>query len=130
MSTKTKQIEKNGTSKLSLPSVWSRAFKSNSEWPDKEEFLDVIYWARQALGIILGIFWGLVPLKGFIGLLLFVLINAGLLYIYFTSFQNIDEDEFGGVWELTKEGFMTSFAGFLVTWIIIYSGLYHEIDKF
>ncbi|KAJ8977181.1 hypothetical protein NQ317_018062 [Molorchus minor] len=63
MTTKTKTLEKNGFSKSILPSVWTRAFTSKSEWPDKEEFLDVIYWARQALGILLGIFWGLLPLK-------------------------------------------------------------------
>ena len=36
------------------------------------------------------------------------------MYIYFTNFQKIDEEEYGGPWELTKEGFMTSFALFLV----------------
>ena len=45
----------------------------------------------------------------------FALINAGVLYIYFTNFQTIDEEEYGGPWELTKEGFMTSFALFLVS---------------
>ena len=30
-------------------------------------------------------------------------------------FQQIDEEEFGGVWEILKEGFMTSFATFLVS---------------
>ncbi|PSN47137.1 Uncharacterized protein C0J52_17455 [Blattella germanica] len=88
--------------------------------------MDVIYWSRQALGIIIGLLWGLIPLKGFIALLLFVLVNAGLIYIYFTNYQSVDEEEYGGAWELTKEGFMTSFAGFLVTWIIIYSGLHFE----
>jgi hypothetical protein len=44
----------------------------------------------------------------------FVLVNAGLIYLYFTNFQHVDEEEYGGAWELTKEGFMTSFAGFLV----------------
>ena len=39
-------------------------------------------------------------------------------------FQGGDETEFGGAWELTKEGFLTSAAGFLVTWIIIYTGLH------
>ena len=39
-------------------------------------------------------------------------------------FQGVDETEFGGAWELTKEGFLTSAAGFLVTWIIIYTGLH------
>ncbi|GJQ70858.1 hypothetical protein Trydic_g780 [Trypoxylus dichotomus] len=110
MSTKTKIVERNGTSKsLENTSLWSRAFISNSEWPDKEEFLDVVYWMRQ-----------------FIGLSLFMLINAAVVYFYCINFQNINEDEYGGTWELVKEGFMTSFAGFLVTWVIIYSGLYHE----
>nr|CAD7587756.1 unnamed protein product [Timema genevievae] len=88
-----------------------------------DEFLDVIYWSRQALGIIIGLLWGLIPLKGFVALLLFAVVNAGLIYLYFSNFQSVDEEEFGGPWELTKEGFMTSFAGFLVTWIIIYSVL-------
>jgi len=44
-----------------------------------------------------------------------VIVNAGITYLYFSSFQQIDEEEFGGIWELTKEGFMTSFAGFLVS---------------
>nr|CAI5849318.1 unnamed protein product [Callosobruchus analis] len=110
-------------------SVWIRAITACSEWPDKEEFLDVIYWTRQALGIMLGILWGLLPLKGILGLVLFAVINAGAVYLYSSSFQNVDEDEFGGAWELTKEGFMTSFAAFLVTWIIIYSGLYYETDR-
>lgn len=44
----------------------------------------------------------------------FVLVNAVVIYLYFSSFQSIDEEEYGGAWELLKEGFMTSFAGFLV----------------
>jgi hypothetical protein len=51
-------------------------------------------------------------------------VNAGLIYIYFTNFQSVDEEEYGGAWELTKEGFMTSFAGFLVRKIL--SGKYME----
>jgi len=98
---------------------------ANSEWPDKDEFLDVIYWARQIIAIIIGLIWGFLAVKGFIGLALFAAINAGSLYIYFSSFQGIDEEEYGGSWELTKEGFMTSFAGFLVTWTIVYSGFHH-----
>ncbi|KAL7293757.1 hypothetical protein TKK_0012821 [Trichogramma kaykai] len=112
------------TSGAKSDSVWVRAFTANSEWPDKEEFLDVIYWGRQIIGIIIGIVWGLFPLRGFLGLFLFAVVNAGSLYVYFNSFQQVDEEEYGGAWELTKEGFMTSFAAFLVTWIIIYSGLH------
>lgn len=81
---------------------------------------------RQFIGIFIGILWGLIPLKGFLGLALFMLINAAIVYFYCVNFQNVNEEEYGGTWELTKEGFMTSFAGFLVTWVIIYSGLYHD----
>jgi len=106
------------------PSVWSKMLTSQSDWPDKDEFLDVIYWMRQILGIILGLVWGLLPLTGIFGLASFFVCNAGIVYLYFNGFQKVDEEEFGGAWELTKEGFMTSLAGFLVTWIIIYSGLH------
>ncbi|XP_063872062.1 uncharacterized protein LOC135106734 isoform X1 [Scylla paramamosain] len=81
----------------------------------EDEFLDVIYWGRQVLGVALGLVWGFIPLKGFIGLFLFCVINAAIVYFYASSFQGIDEEEFGGMWELTKEGFVTSFAGFLKT---------------
>ncbi|XP_041434516.1 respirasome Complex Assembly Factor 1 [Xenopus laevis] len=92
----------------------------------QSEFLDVIYWFRQILPIILGVIWGVVPLKGFIGIIIFCLINAGALYLYFSSFQQIDEEEYGGTWELTKEGFMTSFALFMVGWIIFYTAIHFD----
>ena len=44
-----------------------------------------------------------------------------------TRVQGIDEAEYGGAWELTKEGFLSGAAGFLVTWIIVYTGLH--VDK-
>jgi hypothetical protein len=44
----------------------------------------------------------------------FLVLNAVIVYAYFTNFQQVDEEEFGGAWELTKEGFVTSLAGFLV----------------
>lgn len=44
----------------------------------------------------------------------FCLLNVLSLYSYTTAFQKVDDEEFGGAWELIKEGFMTSFASFLV----------------
>nr|CAG4641396.1 EOG090X0M4M [Eulimnadia texana] len=126
--------EKNNSPVKSSVPLWTRIITKNSEWPDKDEFLDVIYWARQILAIILdssGAFshfresWESSFVKNCL-FHRFGVVNAGLLYVYFSSFQSIDEEEFGGAWELTKEGFMTSFAGFLVTWIIVYSGLHFD----
>ena len=56
--------DKNGASKGAKPlsksefisQVFNKAITKNSAWPDTEEFLDVIYWGRQILGIALGEF--------------------------------------------------------------------------
>lgn len=109
-----------------LSSTLSKALSSRSTWPDKEEFLDVIYWFRQIVGVILGLLWGVLAIQGIVGIVLFAAINASLLYLYFSGYQSVDEEEYGGVWELTKEGFVTSFASFLVTWIIVYTGLHFD----
>ena len=75
-----------------------RATTAESTWPDKvnsferkyfklnsvflkEEFLDVIYWFRQIIGVVLGIIWGFLSLKGFIGIALFVKSS----YLFFNS---------------------------------------------
>lgn len=34
----------------------------------QDEFLDVVYWLRQILGVVIGLIWGLIPLKGLVGL--------------------------------------------------------------
>uniref|UniRef100_A0A6J0UCB3 GEL complex subunit OPTI n=1 Tax=Pogona vitticeps TaxID=103695 RepID=A0A6J0UCB3_9SAUR len=116
----------NGGGGVLRGSLWSKALRSDSSWEDKDEFLDVIYWFRQIIAVILGVIWGIVPFKGFVGIAIFCLINAGILYLYFSSFQQIDEEEYGGTWELTKEGFMTSFALFLVVWIIFYTAIHYD----
>jgi len=110
----------------SISSTIAKALSAKSEWSDKDEFLDVIYWFRQILGVVLGLLWGVVAVKGIVGLAIFAALNAGVLYLYFSGFQSVDEEDYGGVWELTKEGFMTSMASFLVIWIIVYTGLHFE----
>ncbi|KAJ8412244.1 hypothetical protein AAFF_G00145110 [Aldrovandia affinis] len=107
-------------------SAWSKAFQSSAVWEEKDEFLDVIYWFRQIIAVVLGAIWGIAPLKGFLGIAIFCIINAGLLYVYFSGYQQVDEEEYGGAWELTKEGFMTSFALFLVVWIVFYTALHYN----
>lgn len=56
----------------------------------------------------------------------FAAINCGIVYVYCLNFQKIDEDEYGGIWELLKEGFITSFACFSVTWIVFFTGLHFD----
>ncbi len=47
----------------------------------------------------------------------FLAINALLVYLYFSSYQKLDEEEYGGLGEILKEGLMTSFATFLVRFL-------------
>jgi hypothetical protein len=37
-----------------------------------------------------------------------------IVFIYATNVQNVDPEEYGGIIEIIKEGFMTAFATFLV----------------
>ena len=36
----------------------------------QDEFLDVIYWMRQIMSIFIGLIWGIIPLQGYVGILL------------------------------------------------------------
>ena len=106
--------------------TFNKALSSGSEWQDKDEFLDVIYWLRQIVGVVLGLIWGVLQIKGIVGLALFLALNVIITYIYLSSYQRVDEEEFGGLTEILKEGLMTSFSSFLVAWIIVYSALHFE----
>ncbi|EHB05445.1 hypothetical protein GW7_21259, partial [Heterocephalus glaber] len=55
----------NGALKIS---VWSKVLRSDAAWEDKDEFLDVIYWFRQIIAVVLGVIWGVLPLRGFLGI--------------------------------------------------------------
>ncbi|XP_074602540.1 GEL complex subunit OPTI [Brevipalpus obovatus] len=102
-------------------SVWEKMFTPNASWEDKDQFLDVIYWGRQVLGILMGFLWGFFGITGFLGISMFLALNSAAVYLYSVKFNNDCDD----IMEYVKEGLMTSFAGFLVTWIMIYSAIYH-----
>ena len=51
------------TTKTPLAATIRKALSSQSAWPDKEEFLDVIYWFRQIVGVLLGLVWGVFAIQ-------------------------------------------------------------------
>lgn len=57
---------------------FAKAFRRRSEWTDKDELLDVLYWGRQIISLAMGLLWGLLPLKGFVGLFLYVALSTSL----------------------------------------------------
>lgn len=44
----------------------------------------------------------------------FGVVSSLIVFIYATNIQNVDPEEYGGIVEIIKEGFMTAFATFLV----------------
>lgn len=107
-----------------LREIARRAFSPESDWPDKDELLDVIYWIRQAFGAIAGLVWGIAGLYGVFSLGIFIALSAGLIHLYTANYQRADMDELGGSWEVAKEGFVGSMATFLVSWMISYSAIH------
>lgn len=45
----------------------------------------------------------------------FLLTNCFITYLYTTTYQNVDDEEYGGMTEILKEGMMSSFATFMVS---------------
>ena len=81
----------------------------------------MIYWSRQIIGLVLGFIWGQVPFYGFVGIFLFGGLSAGIIYVWFTAVQGIDEVEYGRAWELTEKGFLSRAVGSFVTKIIVFT---------
>jgi len=109
-----------------VSTLWKKSMTVNSEWENKDDLLDVIYWLRQVFAIINGIAWGLLPVQGLFGIALFLAINCLIVYIYTSKYQKVDEDDFGGIQELLKEGLFTAFAVFVVSWVMVYTATYNQ----
>lgn len=124
MATVKRKSTDKSSSDTSIVAVLSKALTAGSDWSDKDEFLDVIYWLRQIIGLLIGVVWGVFPIKGLLGIVLFFAVNVAIVYVYFSVFQKVDEEDYGGISEIFKEGLMTSFATFVVAWIIFYSALH------
>jgi len=110
--------------KPSVSSIIKKSLTTDSNWEDKDSFLDVIYWVRQIFALFNGLAWGVIPLTGILGLALFFVINCAIVFLYVSRQSKIDEDEFGGIQELVKEGLFTAFAVFLISWIMTFTYLH------
>lgn len=106
-------------SKSNVNRSWLRIFDKNYKWDDKDEVLDTVYWYRQVLAIFMGIIWGYLGVKGFMGIISFAILNSIAAYAIAnrTGYDFDPDDNFLSV----KEGFMATFATFLVSWIVTYT---------
>lgn len=106
-------------SKTSTSRTWLSIFDKNHKWDDKDEVLDTVYWYRQVLAIFMGIIWGYLGVKGFLGIIFFAILNSIAAYAIAnrTGYDFDPDDNFLSI----KEGFMATFATFLVSWIVTYT---------
>uniref|UniRef100_A0A1I7ZK04 Rab5-interacting protein n=1 Tax=Steinernema glaseri TaxID=37863 RepID=A0A1I7ZK04_9BILA len=110
----------------SISETINKAFVRGSEWADKDDLLDVVYWGKQVLALVIGIASGLLPAHGLLAIVMYVAISTLVAHYYVTQFQNMDEEAMGGFFEVAKEGFGSALATFMVSWIGIYSCVHHS----
>lgn len=104
-------------------SLWSKASPfgsdlSEDDW-DRQDIIEIIYWFRQFLSILIGILWGMVRLEGLIGILLYFVVSVFTLH----SYKNLLKvsDELFDIIDAFKEGFIPGFGLFMIAWIASYS---------
>ncbi|KAI6237362.1 hypothetical protein M3Y95_00256900 [Aphelenchoides besseyi] len=113
--------KKENTGDDSIRQIISKALTKKADWSDKDDILDVLYWGRQFISLIIGVLWGIIPLKGLFAIILYVAISTFSGHLWVTNYQDQEDEQFGGFWELGKEGFGAAFATFMVSWICCYT---------
>ena len=78
---------------------------------------------RQILGLIVGICAGVFPFTELSGFVIFLVVNITLPYFFYTNYSKINIDDFGAL-EILAEGLTQSFGVFVLSWILVYSGVH------
>lgn len=104
--------------------TWLSVFDKNHVWTDRDDVLDAVYWYRQVLALVMGLTWGIIGLTGSFGILSFIILNSLAAYSIAnnTGYEFDPDDQYSSV----KEGFMTTFATFLVAWIVSYTAMHFD----
>lgn len=71
-----------------------------------------MFWVRVVIGAVMGIAWGAIPLRGWIGFLMFFVVNFITAFGYVNYFQGFYDYEDSN--EVSQEGLMPSFGLFMV----------------
>ena len=72
-------------------SLLKRALTAEGEFT-KEQVVDILFYLKEILGVILGVIVGLVGITGLPGIVAFVMIISLLCYLYVYKFLGVDED--------------------------------------
>merc|ERR1712072_1261618 len=97
--------------------------KEHTEW-EQEELETSVHWLRQAVAFITGVLCGMLPVRGFPGLMAFAVVNVCVLAMYYGTYLGIDQEVYNSKFELLKAGMMPAFGVFLATWTITYTSVH------
>jgi hypothetical protein len=100
----------------------SKALKHNAKWDTENfaKFPDVVHWLRQVIALLCGVVCGILPITGMMAITAFLFLNTYIPYYYYTSYANVNVDDFGAQ-KLLMEGYQPSFALFMLAWVLVYS---------
>ena len=89
---------------------------------NKDEVLDLIFWSRSIIGLVLGLVAGILGLTGFPVIVTFIVALFGGSYFYYSKFLEVDTDDYNDQ-ELLMEGVGNGGGLFMLAWIIMYTFL-------
>jgi len=72
-------------------SLLKRALIADGEFT-KEQVVDILFYLKEILGVILGVLVGVVGITGLSGIVAFVISISLLSYLYVYKFLGVDED--------------------------------------
>lgn len=101
-------------------SLWTKLRKKDSSW-DRDQLGDVLHWLRQALALVFGVLFGLIPLTGLLPIIAFVALSSGAMYAVYSLYLKLDAEDFGGDGTLLQEGLFASMTLFFLSWTLVYS---------
>jgi len=84
------------------------------------KFPDAVHWLRQVIALVCGVACGVLPITGVVAMAIFLFLNTYLPYYYYSSFANVNVDDFGAQ-KLLMEGYQPSAALFMLAWVLFYS---------
>ena len=94
---------------MSKKSIFKRVL-----YPALFNVVEVVFWGRQIVSVVLGLIFGLTQFQGALALVSFCALNCLAVIVFVSRFKSIDEEEYGDSFELAKEGFMIAFSSFMV----------------
>ena len=90
----------------------------------------MVLYTRLLCGLCLGVLCGLLPLEGIIGFAAYASFSTLIIYVMCNTIISVDIASYGGNSALLMEGMMPAGAVFVLTWIVVYTWLWSEVEPF